>query len=167
MDTADNSQMFLSFLTIYDNIQFGNENATEQDIFRAADIANATDFIDSFPKKYDTLVGEKGTKVSGGQKQRIAIARAIIKNPDILILDEATSALDSKAEKKIKEAIDNVVKGRTVIIIAHRLSTIQNADRIIVFDSGKIVEIGNHKELINLNGKYKQLSEMQFGDLNE
>tara|TARA_Y100001970_G_scaffold80605_1_gene102349 strand:+ start:10543 stop:12351 length:1809 start_codon:yes stop_codon:yes gene_type:complete len=152
--------------TIYNNILFGNKDATEKDVYRAAKIANADEFINSFPKKYDTLVGEKGTKVSGGQKQRIAIARAIIKDPDILILDEATSALDSKAEKKIKEAIDNIIEGRTVIIIAHRLSTIQNADRIIVFDNGEIVEVGNHNELMNLNGKYKQLSEMQFGNLN-
>ena len=150
--------------TIYNNILFGNSGASSEDVYKAAEMANAAEFINSFPKKYDTLVGEKGTKVSGGQKQRIAIARAIIKDPDILILDEATSALDSKSEQKIKDSIDKIIKDRTVIIIAHRLSTIQNADSIVVFEKGEIVEKGNHQSLIKLNGKYKQLHDAQFGN---
>jgi len=150
--------------TIYNNINFGDFNAKEVDIFNAAENANASTFINELPKKYDTIVGEKGTKLSGGQKQRIAIARALIKNPEILILDEATSALDSKAEKEIKESIENLKKDRTVIVIAHRLSTILNADKIIVLDKGKIIECGSHDELMKLNGKYKILYELQFNN---
>ena len=148
--------------TIYNNIKSGNFNANEQDILNASEIANAADFIAELPKKYNTVVGEKGTKLSGGQKQRIAIARALIKQPEILILDEATSALDSKAEKKIKASIDNIKKNKTVIVIAHRLSTVLNADKIIVLEKGELVEFGNHNELMELNGKYKILYDLQF-----
>ena len=148
--------------TIYNNIKAGNFSSSKEDIHNAAEIANASSFINDLPNKYNTMVGEKGTKLSGGQKQRIAIARALIKDPKILILDEATSALDSKAEKKIKESIDSLTQDRTVIVIAHRLSTILNANKIIVLDKGKIVEQGSHDELIKLNGKYKVLYDLQF-----
>ena len=152
--------------SVYNNIKYGNENATSEDIYKAADIANAIEFVNKFPEKFDTLVGEKGTKVSGGQKQRIAIARAIIKNPDILILDEATSALDSESELKIKEAIDKISSNKTLIVIAHRLSTIKNADRILLFKDGKIIEEGNHKKLYELNGEYRKLYNIQFDEKN-
>ena len=148
--------------SIYNNIKFGNPNASKEEIYKSAKMANAFDFINDLPNKFSTIVGEKGTKLSGGQKQRIAIARALIKNPNILIFDEATSALDSKAELKIKEAIDNLVKDRTVIVIAHRLSTILNADKIVVMDKGKIIEIGNHDKLISKNGLYKKLYDLQL-----
>tara|TARA_Y100001970_G_scaffold289285_1_gene419147 strand:+ start:443 stop:2248 length:1806 start_codon:yes stop_codon:yes gene_type:complete len=150
--------------SVYTNIQLGNKDASEQDVYDAAEIANASDFINELPNKYLTIVGEKGTKISGGQKQRIAIARAILKDPEILILDEATSALDSKAEKKIQLSIDKLKKNRTVLVIAHRLSTILNADKIIVLDKGKIIEYGHHDELIKLDGKYKQLYDIQYNN---
>jgi len=148
--------------SIYNNIKFGNTDASKAEIYKAAEMANAIDFINVLPKKFSTIVGEKGTKLSGGQKQRIAIARALIKNPNILIFDEATSALDSKSELKIKEAIDNLVKDRTVIVIAHRLSTILNATKIVVMDQGEIIEIGNHDELIMYDGLYKKLYDLQL-----
>ena len=116
--------------TIYNNIKFGNKSASSDQIYKAAEIANAAEFINEFPNKFDTLIGEKGAKISGGQKQRIAIARAIIKNPEILILDEATSALDSNSETKISESINKLSKSKTLVVIAHRLSTIKGADKI-------------------------------------
>ena len=119
------------------------------------------------PDKFQTNIGEKGVKISGGQKQRIAIARAIIKNPDILILDEATSSLDSKSEKKIQDAIDSLSKATTLIVIAHRLSTIQKANQILFFEEGKIIEMGTHDELFILNKKYKKLYNLQFGAQDE
>jgi len=149
--------------TIYNNIKYGNLEADEKEIFKAAEIANATDFINNFENKFDTYIGEKGTKISGGQKQRLAIARAIIKNPEILILDEATSALDSKSELKINDAISTISKTKTVIVIAHRLSTIKNADKILFFKDGRIVESGNHTDLYNLEGEYFSLYNVQFG----
>lgn len=124
-------------------------------------MANAHEFISSFPKKYDTVIGERGTTLSGGQKQRIAITRALIKNPKILILDEATSALDSKSERLVQETINNVIQGHTVIIVAHRLSTIQKADKIVVMNNGKIKEIGNHQQLMKLKGHYYSLFNLQ------
>ncbi len=148
--------------TIYNNIKYGNLSANKNEIFKAAEVANATDFITNFDNKYDTYIGEKGAKISGGQKQRIAIARAIIKNPEILILDEATSALDSKSEVKINDAISKISKTKTIIVIAHRLSTIKNADRILFFKNGEIVEIGNHNDLYNLKGEYFNLYNTQF-----
>ena len=150
--------------TIYENIKFGNPDASDEEIYKAAEVANASDFIEQFPNKYETVVGEKGGRVSGGQKQRIAIARAIVKNPNILILDEATSSLDSKSEQKIQDAMVNIIKDRTVIIIAHRLSTIRNASRILVFHKGEIVEQGNHEKLIKLNSRYQELCKIQFGE---
>ena len=148
--------------TIANNIAYGSPTSNQDDIVDAAKIANAFEFISNLPNQFDTIIGERGTRLSGGQRQRITVARAILKNPDILILDEATSALDSESEKKVQLAIDNLVKDRTVIVIAHRLSTIKNADRIVVLDNGKIVEIGNHEELLFKNGYYKKLYEIQY-----
>ncbi|MBI45457.1 MAG: hypothetical protein CMG66_04740 [Candidatus Marinimicrobia bacterium] len=157
------SQNNLLFNTsIYDNIKFGNIDVSEEDIFNAAKIANACDFIEKLDDKYQTIVGEKGNKLSEGQKQRIAIARAVVKNPSILILDEATSALDAESEDKIQLAMNTIMKDRTVIIIAHRLSTIKNCDKILVLENGSIIEQGNHAELINNSGKYSQLYKLQF-----
>lgn len=148
--------------TIYNNIAFGIENATEEEIIRAAKIANAHDFIISFPEKYQTIIGDRGSKLSGGQKQRISIARALLKNPSILILDEATSALDTESEKLVQEAINRLMENRTSIIIAHRLSTIVHADIIYVLKDGEIIESGNHHDLIQKNGEYKKFYDMQF-----
>ena len=149
--------------TIRENIAYGKPNATEEEIVTASKQANAYNFIESFPEKFETIVGEKGIKLSGGQRQRIAIARALLKNPSILILDEATSSLDSKSEKLVQEALEILMEGRTSIIIAHRLSTIRSADQILVLDNGKITEQGTHQELIALeNGIYKNLSNLQF-----
>lgn len=151
--------------TIRENIAYGNPNASEEEIIAAAKQANAFNFVDGFPEKFETLVGERGVKLSGGQRQRIAIARALLKNPSILILDEATSSLDSESEKLVQEALEVLMEGRTSIIIAHRLSTIRNADKILVLDNGKISEQGTHQELINLeNGIYKNLSNLQFSN---
>ena len=130
-------------------------------MFEAARAANCHDFILKFPNGYDTVVGERGVTVSGGQKQRIAIARALIKNPSILVLDEATSALDTESEKIVQEALDSICKGRTVLVIAHRLSTIKNADIIAVIKNGKIAELGNHNSLRKLGGLYSELIRQQ------
>jgi ABC transporter fused permease/ATP-binding protein len=151
--------------TIKENIAYGKPNATEEEIILAARQANALTFIESFPEKFETIVGERGIKLSGGQRQRIAIARALLKNPSILILDEATSSLDSESEKQVQEALEILMQGRTSIIIAHRLSTIRSADQILVLDNGKITEQGTHQELIALeNGIYKNLSNLQFSN---
>jgi len=149
--------------TIRENIAYGDTSATDADIIQAAKQANAWLFIESFPEGLDTLVGERGIKLSGGQRQRIAIARAILKNPAILILDEATSALDSESEKLVQSAMDELMVGRTSIIIAHRLSTIRKADKILVIDGGQIVEQGTHEELAHQdNGLYANLLKLQF-----
>jgi ABC transporter fused permease/ATP-binding protein len=149
--------------TIKENIAYGNPDASDDEIMLAAKQANALNFIESFPEKFETLVGERGIKLSGGQRQRIAIARALLKNPSILILDEATSSLDSESEKLVQEALEILMEGRTSIIIAHRLSTIRSADQILVLDKGVIAEQGTHQELIALeNGIYKNLSNLQF-----
>jgi ABC-type multidrug transport system fused ATPase/permease subunit len=151
--------------SIRENIAYGKPNATDEEIFLAAKQANALDFVNGFPEKFDTLVGERGIKLSGGQRQRIAIARALLKNPSILILDEATSSLDSESEKLVQEALETLMEGRTSIIIAHRLSTIRNADAILVLDKGIITEKGTHSELLKIeNGIYKNLSNLQFRD---
>lgn len=147
--------------TIANNISFGMENVTKEKLIEAAKIANAHDFIQQLPNGYNTNIGDGGGKLSGGQKQRISIARAVLKNPDILVLDEATSALDTESEKLVQEALNNLMKNRTSLIIAHRLSTIQHADEIIVLQEGKIIERGTHESLIKLNGNYTKLIEMQ------
>jgi len=148
--------------TIENNIKYGKPDATEAEIIEATKASNAYEFIEKFPKKLEQVVGERGIKLSTGQKQRIAIARAIIRNPKILILDEATSALDSVSEKLVQEALEKLISGRTAFIIAHRLSTIKNADKIIVLEKGHIVEMGNHAELINNpNGVYRHFWELQ------
>jgi ABC-type multidrug transport system fused ATPase/permease subunit len=148
--------------SIKENIAYGKTGATEEEIIAAAKKANAHEFVSRFPEQYETIVGERGIKLSGGQRQRIAIARAILKDPAILILDEATSSLDSESEQLVQEALDNLMKGRTSFVIAHRLSTIRNADKIVVIDKGIVSEAGTHIELMNHNGLYRKLNDMQF-----
>jgi ABC-type multidrug transport system fused ATPase/permease subunit len=148
--------------TIRENIAYGKPGATDEEIREAAQKANAHVFIEKFPDLYETVVGERGIKLSGGQRQRIAIARAILKDPAILILDEATSSLDSESEQLVQEALDNLMKGRTSFVIAHRLSTIRNASKIVVIDKGVVHESGTHAELMQRNGLYRKLNEMQF-----
>ena len=147
--------------TIFNNIRLGNITASKQEVIEAAKIANAHDFILETENGYSTNIGDRGNKLSGGQKQRLSIARAILKNPEILILDEATSALDTESEKLVQEALDKLMYSRTSLVIAHRLSTIQNADEILVLDKGCIIERGTHQELIAQNGHYKKLSDLQ------
>lgn len=160
-------ESFLFSGTIYDNIAFGKTGVTEEDIIKAAKMANAYNFIMELPNQFKTEVGERGTMLSGGQKQRIAIARALIQNPEIMILDEATSALDTESERLVQDALDKLMANRTTFVIAHRLSTIINADKIVVMENGEIKEIGNHKELLRLNGLYRHLYEIQFGKQEE
>jgi len=147
--------------TVFNNIAFGMLNVKPEDVAAAARIANAHEFIENMPKGYDTNIGDRGTKMSGGQRQRISIARAVLKNPPIMILDEATSALDTESERLVQDALFKLMKNRTSVVIAHRLSTIQNADEIIVMDKGEIVERGNHTSLMSKNGFYKRLIDMQ------
>ena len=148
--------------TIKENIAYGKPDASDEEIIEAAKKAHADEFVNKFPEAYDTIVGERGIKLSGGQRQRIAIARAILKDPAILILDEATSSLDSESEQLVQEALENLMKNRTSFVIAHRLSTIRNADKIILVDKGIVSESGTHEELMSHNGLYRKLNEMQF-----
>ena len=150
--------------TISGNIAYGQKGVKPNKIHAAAEAANAKEFIDALPQGFNTVIGEKGVRLSGGQRQRLAIARALLKDPPILILDEATSSLDTESEKHVQEAIDNLMKDRTVLVIAHRLSTIVNADRIIVLDNGKIIESGTHNELLDKKGIYKNLYDIQFNN---
>lgn len=156
-----NQEAILFNDTFYNNITFGVENATQQEVEAAARIANAHEFIMETPEGYRTNIGDRGCKLSGGQRQRLSIARAILKNPPILILDEATSALDTESERLVQEALERLMKNRTTLVIAHRLSTIVNADMICVMNQGKIVERGSHEQLLALNGFYKRLVDMQ------
>jgi ABC-type multidrug transport system fused ATPase/permease subunit len=143
--------------TVKENIAFGKQDASEAEIIQAAKMAYADEFIQDMPEKYHTVIGDRGLKLSGGQRQRIAIARAILKNPPILILDEATSSLDSISEALVQKALDTLMRGRTTIVIAHRLSTIKNADRILIIEKGEIADIGKHEELIEKNATYREL----------
>ena len=156
-----NQEAILFNDTFYNNITFGVESATMEQVRQAARIANADDFIMATPDQYQTTIGDRGSRLSGGQRQRISIARAILKNPPILILDEATSALDTESEKLVQEALENLMKDRTTLVVAHRLSTIRNADLICVLHEGQIVEQGTHDELLAKNGYYRRLIEMQ------
>ena len=159
-----NQESILFNDTIFNNIAFAKPNATQAEVEAAARIANAHEFILNTENGYQTNIGDRGSKLSGGQKQRISIARAVLSNPPIMFLDEATSALDTESEKLVQDALNNLTKNRTSLIIAHRLSTIQNADEIVVLENGKIIEQGNHQQLINKNGLYKRLIDMQTFD---
>jgi ATP-binding cassette subfamily B protein/subfamily B ATP-binding cassette protein MsbA len=156
-----NQEAILFNDSFHNNISFGVENASKADVEAAAKVANAHEFIINTPEGYETNVGDRGGKLSGGQRQRVSIARAILKNPPILILDEATSALDTESEMLVQSAIERLMKNRTTIVIAHRLSTIKQADEICVMHEGEIVERGKHEELLELNGYYKRLCDMQ------
>jgi subfamily B ATP-binding cassette protein MsbA len=147
--------------TVKNNILLGKENASDEEIIEALKIANAWEFVKDLPNGIDTNIGDSGNKLSGGQKQRLSIARAVLKNPPIMILDEATSALDTESERLVQVALENMMKNRTSVVIAHRLSTIQNADTIVVMQKGEIAEKGKHNELIGKNGIYKKLVDMQ------
>ncbi|MBC2851996.1 ABC transporter ATP-binding protein [Cetobacterium sp. 8H] len=158
-------ETFLFSGTIGENIGFGKDKVSQEEIENAAKMANAYDFIMELPNRFETEVGERGVLLSGGQKQRIAIARALIQNPSIMILDEATSALDTESERLVQEALDKLMEGRTTFVIAHRLSTIINADKIVVMEDGEIKEVGNHQELLKNDGIYRKLYEIQFGKI--
>jgi subfamily B ATP-binding cassette protein MsbA len=147
--------------SIKENIKIGNQNASDEEVFKASEIANAYEFIKHQPEQFETNIGDSGNKLSGGQKQRLSIARAVLKNPPIMILDEATSALDTESEKLVQSALENMMQNRTSMVIAHRLSTIQNADNIVVLHKGKIVEQGKHDELLAQKGEYFKLVTMQ------
>ena len=147
--------------TVYNNIAFGLENTSYNDVVAAAKIANAHEFIQKMPEGYNTNIGDRGVKMSGGQRQRISIARAVLKNPPIMILDEATSALDTESEKLVQDALFKLMKNRTSVVIAHRLSTVQNADEIVVLEKGRIVERGSHEFLLEQKGVYKRLIDLQ------
>jgi subfamily B ATP-binding cassette protein MsbA len=149
--------------TVRSNIAYGMQDCLLEPIIEAARAANADEFIRGLPKGYDTVIGEKGMQLSGGQRQRISIARAILKDPRVLIFDEATSSLDTENEILVQEAIDRLLKGRTTFVIAHRLSTIQNADKILVLESGVVREYGTHSQLMDNGGVYRKLYELQFG----
>ena len=147
--------------TIFNNIAYSNPSATVEEVIHAADVANAHSFIAKLPDGYDTMLGERGTGLSGGERQRLSIARAVLKNPSILIFDEATAAVDSETEELIQTAIERLISGRTTLMIAHRLSTLRKANKIIVVDKGEIIEFGSHDELMALKGKYYKLIEIQ------
>jgi ATP-binding cassette subfamily B protein len=155
--------VFLFDGTIKENMRYGSFGASDEQIVAASKIADAHEFIEKLPLKYETLIGERGTRLSGGQRQRLAIARAVLKNPSVMILDEATSAVDNESERLIQKALERISRNRTMVIIAHRLSTIRNCDVIYVLDHGKIVETGKHDDLLKANGHYAWLWKVQTG----
>jgi ATP-binding cassette subfamily B protein len=148
--------------SVAENIRYGRPEASEEEVRQAAVLAAAHDFITALPQGYDTQIGERGVTLSGGQRQRIAIARAILKNAPILLLDEATSALDAESERAVQSALDRLMRGRTTLVIAHRLATVRQADRILVFDHGRVVEEGTHERLVQRGGLYARLAALQF-----
>jgi len=148
--------------TVFANIAYGSPDATRERVEAAAEAANAAGFIRQLPQGFDTVLGERGTRLSGGQRQRIAIARALLRDPPILILDEATSALDTESERLVQQAIDRLMQDRTVLVIAHRLATVRDADEIVVLDEGRIVQLGTHDELYRAGGLYRRLHDLQF-----
>jgi len=150
--------------TVAANISYGSRGATREQVEAAAGAANAAGFIASLPNGYDTMLGERGTRLSGGQRQRIAIARALLRDPPILILDEATSALDTESERLVQQAIERLMRQRTVLVIAHRLATVRDADEIIVLEAGRVVQRGTHQELLRTGGLYRRLYDLQFRD---
>jgi subfamily B ATP-binding cassette protein MsbA len=150
--------------TVHANIAYGRPGATRAEVEAAARAANAEEFIDALPQGYETMLGERGTRLSGGQRQRISIARALLRDPPILLLDEATSALDPRSERLVQEAIDRLMRDRTVLVIAHRLSTVRHADRIVVLDEGRVIEQGTHDELFRAGRLYRRLYDLQFRD---
>ncbi len=152
--------------TVMENIRYGRLDATDEEIIEASKAANADEFIRELPDGYETKIGERGLNLSGGQRQRLAIARAILKNPRVLILDEATSALDTESEKIVQDALDKLMEGRTSFVIAHRLSTIFKANQIFVVENGHVIEHGTHEELLALNGLYSNLYNIQFRNSN-
>ena len=154
--------LFLFTTNLKENISYGKEDATYDEITQASKIAQMHDFILSLDEGYETYVGERGSTLSGGQRQRMAIARAVILDPPILILDDSTSSVDANTEDQIKKAMESVMEGRTTFVIANRLSTVHSADQILVMNEGEIVEQGNHQELLHLNGKYKQIYDLQL-----
>jgi ATP-binding cassette subfamily B protein len=153
--------------SVLDNIRYGRPEASEEEVRRAAELASADGFIQALPQGYATLIGERGVTLSGGQRQRLAIARAILKDAPILLLDEATSALDAESERKVQEALDRLMEGRTTLVIAHRLATVRSADRILVMDKGQIVEEGTHETLLDRGGLYARLARLQFTSAQE
>ena len=150
--------------SILENIRYGNPEATDQQVIDAATVAEVTEFVETLPNQWETMVGEGGYRLSGGQRQRLAIARAVLKDAPLLILDEATSAVDNETEASLQRSIDFVSKDRTTLIIAHRLSTIRNSDTILVMDNGQVVEQGDHNELVSLGGIYSRLWKVQTGE---
>jgi len=147
-----------------ENIRYGKENASDEEVIEASKLASVDEFITRLPDGYRTYLGDRGVRLSGGQKQRIAIARALLKDPPILLLDEATSSLDAESERLVQQALEVAMKGRTTIVIAHRLATVKKADRIVVIENGRIVEIGDHASLVNNEGLYSHLAKLQFTD---
>jgi ABC-type multidrug transport system fused ATPase/permease subunit len=148
--------------TVRNNIAYGAPRSTPESIREAARAAHALEFIERMPNGFDTVIGERGAKISGGERQRLAIARALLRNPPILLLDEATSSLDTESERLVQDALERLMRDRTVLVIAHRLSTVQHADRIVVLDRGRIVATGTHAELLERDGVYRRLYELQF-----
>jgi len=147
---------------VLENLRYGSPDATDEQVFAAAKAAHAEEFIQNLPQGYDSFLGEQGVKLSGGQRQRLAIARAILRDPNILLLDEATSALDAESEKLVQDALNELMQHRTTLVIAHRLATVMHVDRIVVMDKGEIVAVGTHQELMSMSPLYQKLARLQF-----